>query len=42
MFGLFVLIFAFVVFAALSARFGVDSRIDPTDEHRSDHRVSIS
>lgn len=41
----FIFIFIFfilVAFAALSVRFGVDSREDSTDAHRSEYPVSIS
>jgi hypothetical protein len=42
MIGLFIVFFVLIAFAALSARFGVDSREDSPDSHRSEYPVSIS
>ena len=45
MIGLFILFsgsITLVAFAALALRFGVDSRVDTADVHRTDQRVAIS
>ena len=42
MIGFAVIFIVLAVFAALSVRFGVDSRIDSTDPRRSDYPVGIS
>jgi hypothetical protein len=42
MIGFIVIFIVLAVFAALSVRFGVDSRIDSTDPRRSDYPVGIS
>jgi hypothetical protein len=38
----FIFVFILIAFAALSTRFGVDSREDSPDAHRSEYPVSIS
>jgi hypothetical protein len=42
MLALLVMFIVFGVFAALSVRFGVDSRIDSIDPRRSDYPVGIN
>jgi hypothetical protein len=42
MIGLLIMFIVFGAFAALSVRYGVDSRIDSTDPRRSDYPVGIS
>jgi hypothetical protein len=42
MIGFAVIFIVLAVFAALSVRFGVDSRIDSTDPRRPDYPVGIS
>ena len=42
MIGLLIMFIVFAVFAALSLRFGVDSRIDSVDPRRSDYPVGIN
>ena len=42
MLALLVMLIVFGAFAVLSARFGVDSRIDSTDPRRSPYPVGIS
>jgi hypothetical protein len=41
MVALFILFVVFGAFAALSVRFGVDSRVDSTDPRRSQYPVGI-
>ena len=42
MIGLLIMFIIFGAFAALSVRYGVDSRIDSLDPRRSDYPVGIS
>jgi hypothetical protein len=42
MLALLILLIVFGVFAALSVRFGVDSRADSTDPRRSPYPVGIN
>jgi hypothetical protein len=42
MIGLLIMFIVFGAFAALSVRYGVDSRVDSTDPRRSDYPVGIS
>jgi hypothetical protein len=42
MIGLLIMFIVFAAFAALSVRFGVDSRIESNDPRRSDYPVGIS
>ena len=42
MLALLVILIVFGAFAALSVRFGVDSRVDSTDPHRSAYPVGIN
>jgi hypothetical protein len=42
MIGLLIMFIVFGAFAALSVRFGVDSREDSTDPRRSQYPVGIS
>ena len=42
MLALLIMLIVFGAFAALSARFGVDSRVDSTDPRRSDYPVGIN
>jgi hypothetical protein len=42
MIGLLIMFIVFSAFAALSVRFGVDSREDSTDPRRSPYPVGIS
>jgi hypothetical protein len=42
MIGLLIMFIVFAVFAALSVRFGVDSREESNDPRRSDYPVGIS
>lgn len=39
---LLIMFVVFAAFAALSVRFGVDSRVDSNDPRRSDYPVGIS
>ena len=42
MIALLIMLIIFGAFAALSVRFGVDSRVDSNDPRRSDYPVGIS
>jgi hypothetical protein len=42
MIGLLIMFIVFGAFAALSVRYGVDSRVDSSDPRRSDYPVGIS
>ena len=42
MFALLIMLIVLGVFAALSARFGVDSRVDSDDPRRSSYPVGIN
>ena len=42
MLALLIMLMVFGVFAALSVRFGVDSRVDSTDPRRSPYPVGIN
>ena len=42
MIGLLIMFIIFGAFAALSVRYGVDSRVDSDDPHRSPYPVGIS
>ena len=42
MIGLLIMFIVFGAFAALSVRYGVDSRVESTDPRRSDYPVGIS
>jgi hypothetical protein len=42
MIGLLIMFIVFGAFAALSVRYGVDSRVDSVDPRRSDYPVGIS
>ena len=42
MIGLLIMSIVFAAFAALSVRFGVDSRVESDDPRRSDYPVGIS
>ncbi len=42
MIGLLFLVAAFLVFVVLSVRFGVDSRPQSNDPHRSEYPIGIS
>ena len=42
MIGLLIMFIVFGAFAALSVRYGVDSRVDSADPRRSDYPVGIS
>jgi hypothetical protein len=42
MIGLLIMFIVFAAFAALSVRFGVDSRVESDDPRRSDYPVGIS
>jgi hypothetical protein len=42
MIGMLIMFLAFAAFAALSVRFGVDSRVESDDPRRSEYPVGIS